>query len=354
VIKSILHDHLGMRETLLLRSAFGIQCRALFCALVVSSLLVSGCSTTENGHAMEQKVPPFAAEAQPPATLSPNSVRALAEFEASPSRGYQLGPGDVVDVTLWGHPELSGKQTIGPDGRIQIPFVNSLKISDLTADQAGEYITRAVSDDYIGAVATVQIEEYTDNQILVLGHVATPGVIHFTDQPTLLEALARASGGTKESSLTRCAVFRGSDRMVWIDLRPLLRGEYPMLNIRLRRNDVVYIPDPSDELIYVMGQVSKPGAYPLTPNMSFLEALASAGGPTDAAQPGQIILARPSQHTEQVVDLRDYLKGKDTQNYALNRGDIVYVPKNGLAKVGWVLQQIGPLTTSVLFGAAFF
>jgi polysaccharide biosynthesis/export protein len=344
-----------MSEIPLLRSAPGAQYRSLFFALVVSLLVVSGCSTAQNGRPAEQGASSFAAARNPPAPLTPSSVEALAEFEASSSRDYQLGPGDVVDVTLWGHPELSGKKIIGPDGRIQIPFVNSLKVSDLTSDQASEYITRAVSDNYIGAVATVQIDEYTDNQILVLGHVATPGVMHFSDQPTLLEALARASGGgTNESSLTRCAIFRGSDRVVWIDLRPLLRGEYPMLNIRLRRNDVVYIPDPSDELIYVMGQVSKPGAYPLTPNMSFLQALASAGGPTDAAQPDEIILARPSEHTEQVVNLRDYLKGKDAQNYALNRDDIVYVPKNGLAKVGWVLQQIGPLTSTALFGAALF
>ena len=314
-----------------------------------------GCATTDTVKTSDLKLPKVAAAADDNVPLTAASKDALKQFEEAEASGYQLGPGDVVEVTLWGHPELSGKHTIGPDGKIQLPFVGSLKISDKTADQASEFISVTASEYYKGPVATVMIDEYTDNQILVLGHVSQPGIMHFTDQPTLLEALARASGSsTGETSLTRCAVFRGSDRMAWIDLRPLLRGEDPMLNIRLRRNDVVYVPNPSDELIYVMGQVTKPGAYPLTPNMSFLEALASAGGPTDAAQPEEIVLVRPEEHTQQVVNLHDYLKGANVHNYGLNRGDIVYVPKNGIAKVGWVLQQLSPVTQSVLFGAALF
>jgi polysaccharide export outer membrane protein len=329
-----------------------------------------GCASRQDIGAVDQNVPSAAADDDHNATLSASSIKALEEFEAAPAAGYQLGPGDVVDVTLWGHPELSGKHTIGPDGKIQIPFVGSLRISEMTADQAAEFITVAVSEDYKGPVATVQIEKYTDNQILVLGHVSQPGVMHFVGPPTLLEALARASGntdptdefgkatganlGTSITPLTRCAVFRGTDRVAWIDLRPLLSGQAPLLNIRLMRNDVVYVPDPSDRIIYVMGQVSKPGAYPLTPHMSFLEALTTAGGPTDAAQQSKIILVHPSKHIQQVVDLHDYLNGNNVQNYALTSGDIVYVPKNGLATLGWVMQQISPITSSIIFGAAIF
>lgn len=332
--------------------------RFLLLVCAAASLTIFGCSTTQVDKPFDRMVSPTAKDDAMPLTAA--SIKAIGEFEAAPVSGYELGPGDVVNVTLWAHPELSGKHTIGPDGRIQIPFVRSLKISDMTADQASEFITRAVSDDYINSAATVQIEEYTDNQILVLGHVPQPGVMRFTDQPTLLEALARATGastaggGTPVTSPTRCAVFRGTNRVAWIDLRPLLRGQDTLLNIQLRRNDILYIPDPSDQLVYVMGQVNKPGAYPLTPDMSFLEAIASAGGPTDAAEPGEIVLARPDEHIQQLVDLNDYVKGKDVRNYTLNRGDIIYVPKNGVAKVGWVLQQFNPITSTVLFGAALF
>jgi polysaccharide export outer membrane protein len=83
--------------------------------------------------------------------------------------------------------------------------------------------------------------------------------------------------------------------------------------------------------------------------MSFLEALARAGGPNDNAQQGKIVLAR--KNSEQVIDLEAFVK-KGGSNSDLEPGDIVYVPKSGIASVGYVLQQLNPLTTMALFGAA--
>jgi polysaccharide export outer membrane protein len=291
------------------------------------------------------------------------SQQALVAFDATPQAAYTIGPGDAITVTVWGRPELSGKHLVGPDGNIQLPFLGSANVGGLTADGAAFKLDRALSDQYIGAVATVQIDDYTDNQVTVLGHVNNPGVQRFSADPTLLEALARAgvpssqvggNSGPRSVSFTRCAIFRGHDSVVWIDLRPLLRGDALALNIRLHRNDLIYVPDSNDELVYVMGQVTKPGAYELSSNMSFLDALALAGGPNDNAQPGKIVLARPSQNFQQVVDLKQLIKGGGDANYALEQGDIIFVPKNGIAAMGYVLQQISPLTQTALFAAALF
>jgi polysaccharide export outer membrane protein len=130
-----------------------------------------------------------------------------------------------------------------------------------------------------------------------------------------------------------------------------MKGTDISLNMSLHRNDLLFVPDPDDELIYVMGQVKNPGPYPLTANMSFLEALTRAGGPNDNAQQGKIVLARPSKNTEQIVDLENDLKKSGT-NYQLEPGDIVYVPKSGLAKLGFVMQQINPITSMALFAGA--
>jgi polysaccharide export outer membrane protein len=120
----------------------------------------------------------------------------------------------------------------------------------------------------------------------------------------------------------------------------------------LHKNDLVFVPDPDDSLIYVMGQVKNPGPYPLTANMSFLEALTRAGGPNDNAQQGKIVLARPSKNTEQLIDMEHFVQtAGNNNNFQLEAGDIVYVPKSGLAKLGYVLQQINPITTMVLFAA---
>jgi len=272
-----------------------------------------------------------------------------------PNGKYILGSGDVVTVTVWGHPELSGQRTVGPDGEIQLPFVGSFRVAGLNADDASSKLTSALREDYLNTAASLTVDKYNSNQVIVLGHVEHQGVLTFANTPTLLEALAMAGtapGKDVQGGMpVRCAIIRGRDSVMWVDLHPLMKGTDVSLNIPLHRNDLVFVPDPDEELVYVMGQVKNPGPYPLTANMSFLEALSLAGGPNDNAQQGKIVLARPSKNTEQVVDL-EHLVQTGGANSQLESGDIVYVPKSGLAQVGYVLQQLNPLTTMALFGAA--
>lgn len=339
----------------------------MFLIAALSALLFVGCSSTPSPATLERSVATSSAKVSEPTAPSEQLVPSVSlpeglngfgstpgdEFAQNqiPGQKYILGPGDVVTVTVWGHPELSGKRVIGPDGEIQLPFVGSFRVAGLNADDASNKLTSALREDYLNTAASVTVDSYNSNQIIVLGHVAHQGVLTFSGDPTLLEALARAGAAPGKDDTAampvRCAVIRGRNQIMWIDLRPLLKGKDVSLNIPLQRNDLVYVPDPDEELVYVMGQVKNPGPYPLTANMSFLEALARAGGPNDNAQQGQIVLAR--KNTEQVIDLESFVqKGSNSQ---LEAGDIVYVPKSGIAKVGYVLQQLNPLTTLAFFGA---
>jgi polysaccharide biosynthesis/export protein len=342
--------------------------RALVTAFAV--LFILSCASSTNPHGISQaKAENPAAPASDKDAGQFSAVTPLAEESAAASKAddlgelaprssrYALGPGDAITLTVWAHPELSGKHVIGPDGDIQVPFVGSIKIGNLTADDASAKLTQAIREMYVLSVASLTIDSYSGNQVLVLGHVAHPGVQHFADQPTLLEALAKAGAGSGEGKdgldgmTTRCAIIRGHDRLIWIDLRPLLRGQDASLNLALERNDLVYVPDADSQLIYVMGEVKNPGAYPLTANMSFLEALTRAGGSIDSAQVHKVVLDRPGKNLQEVIDL-EHLAQKGDANYSLEAGDIVYVPKSGLAKFGYIMQQINPITTLGLFGAA--
>jgi polysaccharide biosynthesis/export protein len=291
----------------------------------------------------------------PVPTLS--TLQALEKFNEAPDSEYTLGPGDAITVTVWDRPQLSGPHVVGPDGSIQIPMLGSVKIAGLTANQAARMLTELLSGYYVAPVTSVEINSYTNNQVTVLGDVPNAGVIHFDNQPTLLEALAKAGSAKGDSGQvppTQCAIFRGSDRVLWLDLRPLFRGNDLAFNLRLHRNDVVYVPYTADNVVYVMGQVTKPGAYAVTPNMSVVQALGEAGGPNDNAKPSEIVLARPSQNMQKMINLNQVVKGNSDSNYLLQAGDIVYVPKRGIAKVGYVLQQLNPITQSLFVGAALF
>jgi polysaccharide biosynthesis/export protein len=329
----------------------------------IAALLLFGCSSTPDSQSLERSLgtkPSVPSTLQTSSTSVPESLGTGANYDdlpqlQTPAGKYILGTGDAVTVTVWGHSELSGKRIIGPDGEIQLPFVGSFRVAGFTADDASSKLTSALREDYLNTAASITIDSYNSNKVVVLGHVARPGVLIFSGTPTLLEALATAGAAPSKDDQggmpVRCSIVRGRDSVMWIDLRPLMNGTDMALNIPLHRNDLIYVPDPDDELVYVMGQVKNPGPYPLTANMSFLEALTRAGGPNDSAQQGKIVLARPSKNMEQVVDLEKLVREGGT-NYKLEPGDIVYVPKSGLAKFGYVMQQLNPITTMVLFAAA--
>jgi len=284
--------------------------------------------------------------------------KALSRFQTTFSdieESYQLGASDRITIEVWGYTELSGAHIIGPDGKITLPLVGPVRLANLSREQAARTVTKKFGQFYTNLAVTVRVDQYASNRVLVLGRVVRPGEIQFgMTAPTLLEAISKAGGFDKASGLqgeaqslpfTRCAVFRGRDKIVWLELEPLLTGKDLSLNLKLKRNDVVYIPDIEEKLVYVLGEVHSPGAFRLTNNMSFLEALARAGGPTRDAAPGRINVIRPSENINQEIGLSDLIEPNKKVNVALAEGDIIYVPTNTIAKINYAVRFLTPFST---------
>jgi polysaccharide biosynthesis/export protein len=317
------------------------------------AFLAAGLALAAPGSARAETFEPLRKESrQTPADL-------LRGFEAPEETEYVIGEGDEIALNVWGRPELSGKHVIGPDGKATLPYVGAMRLAGLTRTGVVSAALAAWGPLYEDLNVTVDVLKYESNRIFVLGRVANPGVLRFENQPTLLEAITRAGGlpiggiGAEKAALARCMVFRGQDKLVWIELRSLLNGSNLALNIRLQRNDTIYIPDSDDQLVYVMGEVLRPGAIRVTPDMTFMNALAQAGGPTDDARAGRVRLIRPSAGIEREFDLSDFYRAGREENVALQDGDVIYVSRSRMAKVGYVLQKLSPLTGWMLFGAAF-
>ncbi|MDB0542244.1 SLBB domain-containing protein [Ralstonia solanacearum] len=278
----------------------------------------------------------------------------LARLDAPQDAEQRLGEGDTLNVSVWGRAELSGHFLVGPDGRITLPLAGSVRVADATREEAASRIGASLKRFYQAPAVTVGIEQYTSNRITVLGRVQNPGTLQFEHTPTVLEVLARAGSLPvidKQATLTRCAIFRGREQIIWIDLKRLLNDGEIAQNLRLHRGDLIYIPDSFDTLVYVMGQVGKPGAYRLTPNMSLLDALAQAGGPNEDAAPEEIAIYRPASKAVQRVPLRSLLTADHGVNFALEEGDVIYVPKSGIADFGYVSRQIAAGLTVLTVGA---
>lgn len=320
-----------------------------FCWLGV--LCFAGCTTPQ-----KMEFPANFKLPEPRPSFTPTAHKPLLEFESEvkDDGNYRLGAGDQVTIEVWGYPELSGTHTIGPDGRITLPLVGPFKLTALSREQAAQNIKQKLSPYYYNLTATVRVDKYAANRVLVLGRVVKPGEVQFGNTaPTLLESIALAGGlsntrkadGLETLPMTRCAVFRGRDKVAWVELEPLLTGKDLSLNMKLQRNDVVYVPELEERLVYVLGAVGHPGAFTLTPNMSFLEALSKAGGPTEDAAPSKINVIRLQQGTNQQFDLEALLKGQHKLNIALQEGDILYVPTNAIRDITYATQILNPFST---------
>jgi polysaccharide export outer membrane protein len=279
----------------------------------------------------------------------------LAAFEAGEDEVYRLGYGDRLNVTVWGRPDLGGRKIVGPDGRVSIPIAGTVKVDLLSREEAGDAIGKALAPYYESPSVGIEVEEYLGNRIVLLGRVENPGVIRFDGPPTLVEALAKAGALPvldKKAKLTRCAVIRGRERLLWVDLKQMMNNADLRYNIRLKQNDLVYIPDSDDTVVFVLGEVRRPGAYSVTGDMTMLDALAQAGGVTADAASSKIRLIRPNSGMDVEIPMNRLLDPKERANVALEERDIVWVPKSGLAKFGYLIQQITPVGNLVLVGSA--
>jgi polysaccharide biosynthesis/export protein len=329
----------------------------ILCAGIVLIL----CSETFHG----QQNPSSNDLSDPTLGLSPSKI--LQNFEPAAGEEYTIGPGDQISLDFPGRTELAGAKVVGPDGRITLPLVGAIEVSDRTRSQVASLIVAALSPYYKDLSVTVSIDKYSSNRVVVLGNVLHPGVLYFDDPPTLLDVIARAgllanaegepagSSGIRGASATkgipeRCAIYRGNDQVVWVDLRAMLQSGNSMADLRLRRNDVVFVPAQQEVFVSVLGDVEHPGAVPLTPESTLTSVLAQTGGLSQGAS-NNIQVIQPSTGKTMTISFKTLLTLQGTDEVRLHAGDVVFVPYGGLAKFTYVFQRISPVASMGILSA---
>lgn len=310
----------------------------------------------------------LAQEAQP---LQVNPAIALKEFEPAADAPYQLGRGDAIAIDFSGRSEMNSKQVIGPDGKITLPLAGSILVADKTREEAAAAISAALQPYYTSVNVTVGVEKYTSNQILLLGAVEHPGIQSFDQPPTLLEVISRGgamegahatrpdatqyavNGGVQAIGMgvpERCAIYRGTEKVVWVDLKKLLDSGSPLADLRLKRGDIVYVPSASERYVSVLGQVQHPGALQLDDSSSIAKLISLAGGFTgDAGRYPQIQVISPGTGKTRVISFKDVLAARPL-DLTLHSGDILYVPQSGFNRIAYSIDKLSPLVT--MFTAA--
>ncbi len=285
--------------------------------------------------------------------------QAVETFSADGRReDYVIGTGDVLSVSVWGRQELADSRiVVGPDGKITLPRIGFMQAAGRTRAEVADEITRRLRKYYTHPEVTLEVQDYKNNKAFVLGRVKNPGVVEFPGEGTLLEALSLAGGYSevaKDTYLTRCAIIRGNDTIIWIDLNELLRNGNMRLNARIRNNDLIYIPESRTEMVYVMGEVREPGAYQLTGRLTVMDALMMAGGPARGGDKEEIYLVRAGEDGRgrvMPVPLSEMIEtGNFARNFVMEDDDILYVAATGMTRFNYAVNDYMPFLKVLKLG----
>jgi polysaccharide export outer membrane protein len=134
--------------------------------------------------------------------------------------------------------------------------------------------------------------------------------------------------------------------VVWVELKALIESGNTLADLRLRRDDVIYVPSMAERFVSVLGEVQHPGAVPLTNNSTLASVLAEAGGFTNkAGGKPHIQIVDPAKGTSRVISFNDLLNPVRSLEVTLRPGEIVYVPMSGFNKAAYVLEKLSPVTS---------
>jgi polysaccharide export outer membrane protein len=271
---------------------------------------------------------------------------------------YVLGPDDEIAIWALGAEEISQKPVrIDPGGYIDLPLLGRMRASGFTTEQLKSELVARLRSYINEPQVSVNIMEFRSQPVSVIGAVKNPGVHQLQGRKTLVEILSLAGGLAPDAGssvkITRRlergpvplpAASRdasGNFSVAEVSLKQLMAAKNPESNIIIRPDDVISVP--RAEMVYVMGEVAKPGGYVLNERetMSALQALSLAGGVTRVSglQRAKILRVVPGTNNreELSVDLKRMLAGK-SPDAQLQPEDILLVPNN-LAK-GATLRAI--------------
>jgi polysaccharide biosynthesis/export protein len=251
---------------------------------------------------------------------------------ASPSLPISFG--DLIQVSVFDNPDLSGSFRVDSMGDVELPLGGAIKLKGLTAAEAGAAIAARLKEAGIllDPHVTVLIVEYESQGVTITGEVRSPGVYPLLGNRTVLDMVAMA-GGLNENAGKIVSVFhRGapnSVRQVRLNVSVQTPGSIAESNFELLPGDTISVS--RSGVIYVIGDVGRPGGFLVEHNerLTVMQALALAQGANQTASFGSTRLFRKSEGENgrivMAFDLKKILNG-EASDMLMADGDILYVP----------------------------
>jgi polysaccharide export outer membrane protein len=240
-----------------------------------------------------------------------------------------IGPGDLLHIQVFDTPELEEHARVTDAGELPLVLGGSVKVAGLTPGEAGRAIEDALLRGHflLNPRVLVSFEEYATQKVSVLGEVHAPGAYAIQTPRSVLDVLTLAGGLTDLADRKVLIERHGASEKV-----PYFVSNVPGAAldtaVQVNPGDTVIVPKAG--IVYMLGDVGRPGGYTMTNNegkLSVLELVARAGGTNHTAVPSHTILIRKSNggYVEIPLHLSDMQKAK-RPDFPLQADDIIYVP----------------------------
>lgn len=305
--------------------------------------------------------------ATPPAS-SPTLPASLQQEPAT--YHYRVGAGDVLNIIVWGHPELTipagGERSaaesgnwVHADGSIFYPYVGRLTVAGMTVASIREEITRRLSRYIEDPQVEVSVAAFRSQRVYLTGALNEPGPQPISNVPMrLLDAFSAAGDLAIEADWQRVILTRNGEEYR-LPVADLYRHGDTRLNILLQDGDVIHVARLDDSKVFVLGEVKQPRTVMMGRNgLTLAGTLAEAGGinQISADARGIFVLRAGEENGEGRVDVfqlnaRDATALVLADHFYMQPRDIVYVTAAPVARWNRIIVNLAPTMNSLFLGA---
>ena len=235
-------------------------------------------------------------------------------------QNYRLGPGDEVNIDIWGASQESITETISPDGYVTVEDVGLIQLGGLTVSQAKAKLKSVLGARYQSSSIELTLGQTRTVTISVIGEVKVPGTYTLSAFSTVYNALYLAGGPNDIGTLRNIKVYRGGRLLSTVDVYDFLLNGHLTGDVRLQDNDIVTV-GPYEALVNITGKIKRPMFYEMKRSESAATLLRYAGGFTGDAYTKAIRINRKAGQMYSVFNVGEF----DLNSFKLMDEDSVSV-----------------------------
>lgn len=233
---------------------------------------------------------------------------------------YQIGPGDVVYIDVYGASQKTFECTVSPDQTVTVEGFGPLEIGGLTVEQATRRLRSQLGSRYSSSAIRLTVGQTRTIMVNVMGEVTTPGTYTLSAFATVFHALYMAGGVNDVGTLRNIKVYRNNKQISSVDIYDYILSGRLTGNVRLEDNDVIVV-EPYDCLVKIEGKVKRPMFYEMKKTESVGTLIGYSGGFTGDAYRDDVRLLRKFGREYSIYKVNEF----DMGEFTVADGDVVTV-----------------------------